>query len=175
MTDSTANPFAPPQAVVIDPAQAIVLPPARKPIAVWLMQGLGVVAILWVGGLALKSWVGQSLQGGVAGLAMFLLFGGLYVAYFVVLVVDCQKRRRRGRRMGLTLLGLILLFELLWLAGELVAGDLGRHWPHPIARLFSFAMPLLATGATLAWGWRFGFSRAARAWFGLDEADASAA
>ncbi len=175
MTESTANPFAPPQAEVSDPARASALAPARKPIAVWLMQGLGVAAILWVGGLALKTWVGQSLQGGVAGLAMFLMFSGLYVAYFVVLVVDCQKRRRRGRRMGLTLLGLILLMELLWLAAELLAGDPGRHGPNPTARLLSLAMPWLATGATLAWGWRFGFSRAARAWFGLVEAAASAA
>ena len=96
----------------------------------------------------------------------------LYALYFVVLVRDCQRRQRRGRRMGLTVLFVILLFSLLMAVSELLlAGNLVRPRGAAVA---AHVVPWLLLAGTVAWGWRFGFTAQARAWFGMD-ADASAA
>ena len=176
MTDSSANPFAPPRAEIADIAETRVLPPARKPIAVWAMQGLGVVAILWwcgwlVVAYADGSWLSRD-DGAV--LLTFAACTALFVLYFGVLVRDCQKRQRRGRRMGLMVLSLLLLLELPWLAGDLLMVAVSHRAGGDAARLVVHALPWLVIAGTLAWGWRFAFAPAARAWFGVG-ADASAA
>lgn len=173
MTDSSANPFAPPRADVADLAETRMLPPARKPIAVWAMQGLGVVAILWwCRWLVVAYAAGSSDDGAV--LFAFAACTVLFVLYFGVLVRDCQKRQRRGRRMGLVMICLLLLVELLWLAGDVLMAAVSHRVGGDAARVIAHALPWLVIAGTFAWGWRFAFAPAARAWFGLD-ADASAA
>ncbi len=171
MTESSANPFAPPQADVADVAETRVLAPARKPVSVWLMQGLGVLAIVWMGSVVFTH-VSEFLLAGVGGMVAFVAVAALYALYFVVLVRDCQRRQRRGRRMGLTVLFVILLFSLLMAVSELLlAGNLVRPRGAAVA---AQVVPWLLLAGTVAWGWRFGFTAQARAWFGMD-ADASAA
>lgn len=170
MTDP-ANPFAPPLAAVSDPDEVRVLAPARKPVAVWLMQGLGALAIFWMVG-AVFTHVPEFLLAGVGGMAILLAVGAPYMLYFVVLVRDCQRRQRRGRRMGLTVLFVILLFSLLMAVSEwlLVGNVVGRSRGGAVA---AQGVSWLLLAGTIAWGWRFGFTAQARAWFGMDDAGAA--
>jgi len=153
------NPFAPPQARVADSHEPVA--PARKPIAVWLLQGLCVGVLVWTAGFLLIAFLGSTAwhhEDAIVALVLAGLWAALALCLGVI-VRDCQKRERRGRRLGLFIIGLLLFYVLAWVVGDLAApgARAGDHGGGAVA--------WLGLAGTLAWGWRFGFTPRARAWF----------
>ncbi len=95
-----------------------------------------------------------------------MCFGGI--------VRDCQRRDGRGRRLGLALIGATAAFAVWWIFGDSMGLDNLRSAvaSRTDRRLY---LPWGLLAVSIAWGWRFGFSRAARVWFGLAGVEASKA
>lgn len=169
MTDS-ANPFVPPQARLADPHAPLEprgLAPARKPIAVWAMQGLGGVAILGMGAELLMAVMSGPMRAEfIVPLAVFSVVWVVFAMCVALVIRDCQRRERRGRRLGLAVIGAMALFAVWCIFGDSMSLDNLRSAvaSHTDRRRY---LPWVLLAGSLAWGWRFGFSRAARTWFGL--------
>jgi hypothetical protein len=162
----TENPYNPPRAHVED-----VLPPlrtrGRKPISVWLMQGL---LVIFAGGLAFgvvrtalefSAYVAAGHSAvrtlSVAGARVLLCVG------LIAVTVLIQKRSLAGRILGVILISLVTLGTAwgLWKPQNIEGNG--------VAYLVGWACAsLFMTSLLIGWAYSFGFSRRGRAYFLAD-------
>lgn len=171
-----SNRYAPPLAAIDatdEPATPTFMDAAPKPVAALLLQILCAAGVVWA------LYLLATMLGQVAGAARIvrwwpLLLGvlvcGLLLAWFGFTLVGIQRRTNYGRRLGLTVLAILLLSVVVSLVPLLIAGDRpGVATAYRVGQFFGCALWLFLIGA---WINKFALSKKARAWFRMDDGQA---
>ena len=158
-----ANPFSPPRSHVADTAPLLVA--ATKPVSVWVSQVVG--AILACAALyGLVKALAPDSHFSIFHMAIVVAIQVAVMAFFLAIVIGAQRRARYARWMGLLLIGAILVYSIVRTVAalRLLGATVGAGVPEQAGAVVGAVLIVLLTGA---WFRAYGFTKRARAWFGL--------
>ncbi len=158
-----ANPFSPPLSHVADTAPPLAA--ATKPVSVWVTQVVG--AILACAALyGLVKALAPDRHVSVLQVTFVVVIQAAVTAFFLAIVIGAQRRARYARWLGLLLIGAILAYSLVRTVAalRLLGVTVGAGVPEQVGAVVGSGAIALLTGA---WFRAYGFTKRAKAWFGL--------